>query len=149
MADHSVYQIFNEADELIYVGCTLELGQRISNHRETQPWAAEIVRVESDLYATREIALAYERALIKRYAPKYNLVHAALQAPMSSSGPLEDRLRQIGRQRELAQRVLAETSAEMPTLVRALYEERRLTKKAIARLAGISRPTLDAMLKDR
>lgn len=57
-----------------------------------------------------------------------------------------ERLDAIGRRRKRALKVLDDTISELRPLVLALLED-GMQKSEIARLAGISRPTLDALLK--
>jgi len=57
-----------------------------------------------------------------------------------------ERLDAIGRKRARAQKTLDDTSAELRPLVRRLFDG-GMQKSEIARRAGISRPTLDAILK--
>lgn len=58
-----------------------------------------------------------------------------------------ERLDAIGRRRTRALKTLDDTIAELRPLVRQLVED-GAQKSEIARRAGISRPTLDAMLRD-
>ena len=58
-----------------------------------------------------------------------------------------ERLDAIGRRRKRALKALDDTISELRSLVLALLED-GMQKSEIARRAGISRPTLDAMLRD-
>ncbi len=62
--------------------------------------------------------------------------------------PVHERLTEMGDWREIAQSTLERISADMPELVREAYAAGH-TKAQIVRMAKISRPTLDAMLKQQ
>lgn len=60
--------------------------------------------------------------------------------------PVDERLARMGKWREVARETLAQISADMPALVKEAHAAGH-TKAQIARMARISRPALDAMLK--
>lgn len=69
----TVYRAYNSDDELLYVGVTGNLRERIKGHRSERPWwRAEVARVEQDSPLPRVRALASERTQIKALNPRYN-----------------------------------------------------------------------------
>lgn len=58
-----------------------------------------------------------------------------------------EHLASVGRRRKRGLKLVNETTKELPALVRAAHKAGH-PKTLIAEKAGISRPTLDAMLKD-
>ena len=68
-----VYRMFDAHNELLYVGVTENLCQRIAKHWVEQPWRHQIARITWEEYATREDALYAERYLIRHLYPQYNI----------------------------------------------------------------------------
>lgn len=67
----TLYRCFNAAGELIYVGITDDLPNRLKRHR-VRPWWGEVDRVKQRRYASRDEARREEVRLILRYLPAYN-----------------------------------------------------------------------------
>lgn len=72
MATHYVYRLWDEAGELLYVGISKTLTNRLMQHDSNQPWAHEIASVTGKRYATREKARAAEIDAIQTEHPRYN-----------------------------------------------------------------------------
>jgi predicted GIY-YIG superfamily endonuclease len=75
-ADWSVYTLFNDNQELLYVGISRDVAKRMRQHLRTKTWAAEVDHVvinESAL--TQHGALGLESALIRQLQPKFNVTH--------------------------------------------------------------------------
>lgn len=78
MSDNAtVYQLFNKDDELLYVGVTQSLKERMINHKNTQMWWAEVDHQTTEVWPTRKEAGAREYELICQHHPKYTLPHAS------------------------------------------------------------------------
>lgn len=75
MSVHYVYRLYDRDDALLYVGCTRDVEERMSQHKWTAPWIAEVDRCESDSYPTKAEALAVERAAIISLRPRHNQTH--------------------------------------------------------------------------
>lgn len=69
-----LYRHFNEAGDLLYVGISLCVVSRLSQHVDGSPWAAEIANITITHFPTRPEALAAEAAAILTENPKYNVV---------------------------------------------------------------------------
>lgn len=72
-----VYQIFNDRDELIYVGVTHCIFQRMAAHLDRSRFASEAFRVAWENFPTRSEALEAERTLIAENRPRFNVAGAA------------------------------------------------------------------------
>ena len=73
MATHYVYRLWNEADELLYVGISKTLVTRLTQHDATQPWSAEVASVTAKKYPNRDKARAAEIEAIQTEGPRYNI----------------------------------------------------------------------------
>lgn len=70
-----VYSIFNDKDEIIYIGCSGNLINRINSHLYLKEWANEICKITLERFENKEDALTEESLLIIKVKPKYNTVH--------------------------------------------------------------------------
>lgn len=70
----ALYQFFNEADQLLYVGITDDPGQRWTSHRlyAATTWWPLASRVSVDWFEERADAAASELRIIRTKAPLYN-----------------------------------------------------------------------------
>lgn len=68
-----VYRLYDAGDELLYVGKTVNLEQRMRSHARTKAWWPDVRRVESDEFATADLALAHEAFLITTLRPRHNI----------------------------------------------------------------------------
>lgn len=62
-----VYSIIDRNGVVIYVGQTLNLMVRMSEHARLSAWATDAHIVQASEYPTRKMALIVERQMIKRY----------------------------------------------------------------------------------
>lgn len=76
-----VYQMFNDAQKIIYVGKAKNLKRRVSSyfkkqHDEikTRAMVAQVAHIETIVTDTESEALILENTLIKKYKPKYNIL---------------------------------------------------------------------------
>jgi len=76
-----VYQMFDDKDELIYVGKAKNLKQRVSSYfrarglnDKTLALVVRIVRIEIIITASETEALLLEQILIKQHKPQYNIL---------------------------------------------------------------------------
>lgn len=73
-----IYQFYNDANQLIYIGKSKHIRKRIDQHLKNTKTAKgtkmieEIVRIEYELTGSELIALLYESSLIKKHQPIYN-----------------------------------------------------------------------------
>lgn len=59
-----VYLIEGFQTEILYVGVTAHLSERLAAHRRDKPWWHSAYLVDASLYETRQIALAWEAVMI-------------------------------------------------------------------------------------
>src|SRR5690606_10898520 len=60
-----VYRAWDGEGRLLYIGCTVDLEQRLRQHRETSPWYPYAVTVSSVAYSTRAEAAEAESEAIR------------------------------------------------------------------------------------
>lgn len=68
----TLYKFWNK-DELLYVGISLNVFARLSQHRRDKDWWDEITEITVTHFETREKALDAEAKAIKEQNPKYNI----------------------------------------------------------------------------
>jgi predicted GIY-YIG superfamily endonuclease len=69
-----VYRMYGTNDSLLYVGLSVNLSNRISNHVHEKEWADEVMYMKAELFPCRDSAKWAERQLVQRNAPKYNVL---------------------------------------------------------------------------
>jgi len=72
---HYVYELSNEADELLYVGESNNWARRAREHMRDKPWASQIATVTISRYDTQRDAQIEEVRRIRSKRPSYNFVH--------------------------------------------------------------------------
>lgn len=70
----ALYRHFNAAGELLYVGISLSAVQRLSQHKQTAAWFAQIARVDIEWHPSRQAAEEAEKAAIRKENPRFNSV---------------------------------------------------------------------------
>lgn len=70
---HYVYRCYDEADRLIYVGCTVTPPLRMQSHKMTSWWWPQVSYVRNLVFSDRDTALAKERQAIQREMPLCNV----------------------------------------------------------------------------
>lgn len=84
---HALYRFFDRTDVLLYVGITMNLPQRMANHRRDKPWWTLVDHITIEHFNTRDEVLAAERNAIHDEQPLYNTRHAEMvQAPGTPPG---------------------------------------------------------------
>lgn len=69
----ALYRLFNEAEQLLYVGVTSHLEKRWEFHRRHKGWWPEVRIREIEWFPDRTAALKREAAEIAERGPRYNL----------------------------------------------------------------------------
>lgn len=69
----ALYRHFNKANELLYVGISLNALNRLGQHKEHAHWFNDISDVRIEHFETREMALAAERDAVVKENPKHNI----------------------------------------------------------------------------
>lgn len=72
MTAYFVYRALDSEGEVLYVGCTRNLAQRLGEHGRTAPWADQVAKVRATVHPDRTTALAVEREEIARLSPVWN-----------------------------------------------------------------------------
>lgn len=72
---HALYRFWDSSDVLLYVGITLNPGERWKQHRADKPWWSEVAKVTVENHPDRAAVLDAERDAILAEGPKYNIVH--------------------------------------------------------------------------
>lgn len=72
----TLYRLYDQNETLLYVGVSKSAIARLTQHLDTQPWAAEIVHQRLEhLAVTRRQIEQIEREVIIAEKPKYNIIH--------------------------------------------------------------------------
>ena len=67
-----VYRYLNNEGEIIYVGSTIDIHKRNTEHKCTDEWFGEVAEINLIETKTRTDALALESHYIALWKPKYN-----------------------------------------------------------------------------
>ena len=70
---HFIYRAFDVDDRLLYVGRTVDVEKRFSQHRALAPWWSSMVRSAIDGPFDFESVVAYERHAINTERPLWNM----------------------------------------------------------------------------
>lgn len=77
---HFVYRCYDQAGQLIYVGCSVAPRQRLDQHRLSSWWSGQVARVRYTVFPNREYALYKEREAIEQENPRWNIKGRDLDA---------------------------------------------------------------------
>lgn len=72
-APHAVYWMYNKNMELLYVGCSMNIGSRLAS---TRPWIMEVAAIKVKWYPNEITGRRAEAQEILAKRPKYNLLIA-------------------------------------------------------------------------
>jgi predicted GIY-YIG superfamily endonuclease len=69
-----VYRLFDWDSDVVYVGVTMDLAQRVAQHARDQRWWIDIdlAVIVTDEFATLDGAADFEELLIRERQPRYN-----------------------------------------------------------------------------
>lgn len=70
-----VYRCYSADGELLYIGSTSDLDQRMEGHQYTSFWRAHVARVRIQIAPDRFTARAIEAAAIRGENPRFNIQH--------------------------------------------------------------------------
>jgi excinuclease UvrABC nuclease subunit len=70
----AVYRLFDEHDELLYIGVANRPEERLSSHRGSKRWWREVARVDLAWHDDRAAAEEAEDLAIIAEAPRYNIM---------------------------------------------------------------------------
>ena len=74
----TLYRLFNSAGELLYVGISQHVFQRLEQHAIGRKWSKDVARVEMTHYDDRAKARSAETAAIQSEKPRYNITDNSL-----------------------------------------------------------------------
>lgn len=72
---HALYRFYDTHDRLLYIGITVSLPTRLTDHRDDKPWWRDVARMTVEHFADRESVLAAEKAAIVTERPLHNVHH--------------------------------------------------------------------------
>lgn len=88
----TLYRLYNDTDELLYVGISERWTRRLGQHRASKPWWAEVAKVHLETIPDRHCAERAEIAAIQVEKPRHNVVHV-LRRKSAERTRVEARLR--------------------------------------------------------
>jgi predicted GIY-YIG superfamily endonuclease len=72
---HVLYRAYDKHARLLYIGITLNLGNRMAQHGEDKPWWCDVADIKLEQHDSRTSALEAERQAIISERPLHNVVH--------------------------------------------------------------------------
>ena len=69
----TLYRAFNQSNELLYIGISCSVMNRMQGHKGQSCWFKEMTTLKTEHYDTREEALTAESKAIKEEKPRYNV----------------------------------------------------------------------------
>jgi len=86
MDDQYLYRLYGANGILLYTGISDDWTRRLRQHWQAKQWAAEILSVTLETYASRPAVSAAEREAIQSERPLYNIQHNR-RGPQASEEP--------------------------------------------------------------
>lgn len=148
MSVFHIYAIRARTDEIIYVGMSSHLDDRIASHRLNQPWRDEIHHHEViGSHVDERNARDAERWAIERYRPKYNVQHNP-DVPTANAGRIDRAaLTKLRERSGHSKSSLAERAGVDRTLVHRLENgQRNATPTVMRKLADALDCPLHALM---
>lgn len=87
MKVHALYRFFDSAEQLLYVGITMNPTARWPEHRRSKAWWCEVATITLETFDSRKEVLDAEQDAIKTEHPLYNVMHNAREVVQPA--PLE------------------------------------------------------------
>lgn len=72
---HILYRFYNSAEDLLYIGITMDPPSRFRQHRDVKAWWTEVTNVRFEHFPSRAAVLAAECAAIEAEQPLFNVAH--------------------------------------------------------------------------
>lgn len=84
--EHALYRFYSATGQLLYIGITLDPGNRWKQHAKDKPWWADVAGISVENHPDRASVLAAEARAIEVEKPLYNKVRPSLgrKAPRPS-----------------------------------------------------------------
>lgn len=71
---HVLYRFYSDTGQLLYVGITMDPGQRFRSHKKKKDWWDDVVGITLQHYPNREALASAESRAIEVERPMYNIV---------------------------------------------------------------------------
>ncbi len=79
MAKTNLYRFFDASGNLLYIGVSISVVQRLQGHLREKHWIPENGSLTWTTYETREAAEAAERIAIRHERPAHNVIHSLVK----------------------------------------------------------------------
>lgn len=86
---YSLYRLYGDEDTLLYVGMSMNLPGRLTNHRVQKPWWTLVRHITVEHFETKAAVLTAEREAIQSEQPIWNIQHN-LGRDLTAVGPHEE-----------------------------------------------------------
>lgn len=126
-----VYRVFDSEGTLLYVGCTINLPQRLELHSHRSWWYCKSHRVTTEWFDDRKDALREEARAIYTEAPAHNVRGVCNEVELPPDAAYGERVAQatriaIGKAGSSLSEIARETGLPFTTLQRELNNPRFL-----------------------
>lgn len=71
-----LYRLFDENQELLYVGISMHVMARIHDHAKHKDWFSKVSTIKIERFNSRKEVEEAEKAAIKNEKPKHNVMHS-------------------------------------------------------------------------
>jgi hypothetical protein len=85
MSETTLYRLFDQDGELLYVGISGRWVRRLASHAARQGWWDDVASVTRQPFPSRSEALEAEAAAIRQERPRYNVQGKPRPAPADAS----------------------------------------------------------------
>jgi predicted GIY-YIG superfamily endonuclease len=75
MNRQTLYRFYDSANELLYIGISINAYERAKQHQASQSWWPEVAFIKLENFETRTDVLEAEKLAIGAEKPKYNIRH--------------------------------------------------------------------------
>jgi predicted GIY-YIG superfamily endonuclease len=83
----TLYRFFNEQNELLYVGISMNLWNRFQDHRKRKSWWREVTSIRVVHYDDIDDAARAEKIAIAQECPIYNIVRPRVKESLVATSP--------------------------------------------------------------
>lgn len=117
-ATTELYRFFGDSGDLLYVGITANLADRLTDHQDKR-WWPEVASMTLEPFTSRKAAAEAERAAIGAEAPRYNVVHRLAPRSTVRTVRISDQLWEAAQDTAWGRREKAGPSGPMRLALRA------------------------------
>lgn len=79
MTTTTLYRLYTESEELLYVGIAGNVGRRLDQHSDVKTWWTKVAMIKVEHFQTRHLAEIAEKNAIRGEKPRYNVQHSILE----------------------------------------------------------------------